>query len=353
MKVSVIIPTYNRSRLLLEAVDSVLNQTYRDFEIIVVDDGSTDDTEQKIRDYSGKVTYLKQRNAGVNAARNYAIAATQSEYIALLDNDDQWLDFKLELQVAMLDQNRDVGFVFSDFIIRKDSGQEVKSGLRTWLPPQQPWDKIFAAKWKQSFKDLSLAHGSPDSGFDVYRGDIYRPSLLEPYVLPSTALFRRQCLDPDIRLVDNDPTCGDWEFFARLSHRYSALFLDLATAVNRSHEDAVRLTRLPQHLQFSRRLAMIERVWKADSAFYAQYQKEVDLVEEALLLKLATQQAMNGDGRAARESLCRRQRLNLQNRNFKDTLLAIIIRLPGSTWLLNSVQFLKQLYLLLLRTRHP
>lgn len=352
MKVSVIIPTYNRSKLLLEAVDTVLNQTYRDFEIIVVDDGSTDDTEQKIKDYSGKITYLKQRNAGVNAARNHAISATRGDYIALLDNDDLWLDFKLELQVAMLERYRDVGFVFSDFIIRKESGREIRSGLRTWLPPQQPWEKIFAIKWQHSFKDLSIKHSGPDSGFDVYRGDIYRPSLFEPYVLPSTTLIRRQCLDADIRLVDHDPTCGDWDFFARLSHRYSALFLDLATAVNRSHEDAVRLTRLPQHLQFSRRLAMIERVWKADTAFYAQHQKEVDLVEEALLLKLATQQAMNGDGRAARDSLRRRERLNLRNHNFKDTLLAIIIDLPGSTWLLNSVQFLKQLCVLL-RTRRP
>lgn len=347
MKVSVIIPTYNRSGLLLEAVDSVLNQTYRDFEIIVVDDGSTDDTKKQMGRYSGKITYIKQHNAGVNAARNHAISATHSEYIALLDNDDRWLNFKLELQVALLEQHRDVGFVFSDFMISKESGIEIRSGLRTWHPPQHAWNKIFDTKQRYSFKNLSVPHIDPDAEFDIYRGDIYYPSLFAPYVLPSTALVRRRCLDPDIRLVDHDPTCGDWDFFSRLSHRYSSLYLDMETTVNRSHEDAVRLTRLPQHLQLARRLDMIERVWKRDDLFYSSHQQEVDVLEDALLLKLAAHQTMNNDKRAARESLRRRNQLKFKKRTIKDNLLAIILSLPGSTRLLNYVQFLKQIYTVL------
>lgn len=347
MKVCVIIPTYNRSRLLLEAVDSVLSQTYRDFEIIIVDDGSTDDTEKEIGRYSGKVTYIKQRNAGVNAARNHAISVTRSDYIALLDNDDRWLNFKLELQVALLEQYRDVGFVFSDFMIRKESGVEIRSGLGTWHPPHRAWKNIFDTKQRYSFRELSVQHHDLDTECDVYRGDIYYPSLFAPYVLPSTVLIRRRCLDPDIRLVDHDPTCGDWDFFSRLSHRYSALFLDMETTVNRSHEDAVRLTRLPQHIQLARRLDMIERVWKKDDRFYSKHQDEVDVLEDALLLKLAAHQTMNADRRAARESMRQRNQLKYKKRSIKDTLLAIIIALPGSTWLLNYVQFLKQMYALL------
>lgn len=349
MRVSVIIPTYNRSKLLIAAVDSVLAQTYQDFEVIVVDDGSTDDTEQQIRRYSDKVVYIKQRNAGVNVARNHAISVTNSEYIALLDNDDLWLDFKLELQVALLDRYRDVGFVFSDFMIRKESGAEIRSGLRTWHPQHQSWSKIFDTQQRYSFKELSLPHLDIDTQFDIYRGDVYYPSLFAPYVLPSTALIRRSCLDPDIRLVDHDPTCGDWDFFSRLSHRHSALFLDMETAVNRSHEDAVRLTRLPQHVQLARRLDMIERVWKKDDKFYSSHRQEVDVLEDTLLLKLATHQAMNSDRRAARESLRRRDQLKFKKRTINDALLAILIGLPGSTTLLNYLQFLKYIYTLLRR----
>lgn len=347
MKVSVIIPTYNRSKLLVAAVESVLAQTYQDFEIIVVDDGSTDDTEQQMRRYVGRVTYIKQRNSGVNAARNHAISVSSSEYIALLDNDDLWLECKLELQVALLERHTEAGFVFSDFIIRKESGAQIKSGLGTWHPPQQTWDQIFNVKHHYSSRSLTTPNCDTDVEFDVYHGDIYYPSLSAPYVLPSTTLIRRRCLDPDIRLIDEDPTCGDWDFFSRLSHRHSALYMDLQTTINRSHEDAVRLTRLPQHLQLSRRLDMIERVWKKDSAFYTEHRNEVDKIEHALLLKLATHQTLNADSRAARNSLRRRARLKIKDHNLKDTLLIIIINLPGSALLMNSAYFLKHTFAIL------
>lgn len=344
MKVSVIIPTYNRSRLLLEAIVSVLNQTYQDFEIIVVDDGSTDDTEQKISRYSADVIYIKQRNAGVNVARNNAISRSQGDYIALLDNDDLWLDYKLELQVQLLEQHRNVGFVFSDFLIRKESGLETRSGLRTWHPANQRWEVIFDTKERHSFREFSLSSRENQPDFHIYRGDIYYPSLFAPYVLPSTALIRRSCLDSDIRLVDHDPTCGDWDFFSRLSHRHSALFLDLETTVNRSHEDEVRLTRLPQHVQLARRLDMIERVWKTDRDFYAEHQEGVDMLEDSLLLKLATQQALNADKQGAQKSLRRRKRLKFKQRSIKEGILAMIMNLPGNVMILRSIHFLRQVY---------
>lgn len=343
MKVSVIIPTYNRSRLLLEAIDSVLNQSYRDFELIVVDDGSTDDTEQKVSRYGSDIIYIKQPNAGVNTARNNAISQSQSEFIALLDNDDLWLDFKLELQVELLEEYRDAGFIFSDFLIRKESGLEIRSGLQTWHSPDHRWEDVFETKKRRSFPDISLSSGI-NSDFHVYRGDIYYPSLFAPYVLPSTALIRRSCLDPDIRLIDHDPTCGDWDFFSRLSHRHSALFIDIETAVNRSHEDKVRLTRLPQHVQLSRRLDMIERVWKMDHEFYATHEKEVDMLEDSLLLKLATQQVLNSDKHAAKKSLRRRKHLKFKQRTFKLAFLEAIVNLPGNVHILRSIRLFRRAF---------
>jgi len=89
-RVSVIIPTYNRERFVTGAIDSVLKQTYRDYEIVVVDDGSTDGTEAVLQTYGQKVTYIFQENAGVSSARNKGIELSTGEWVAFLDSDDEW-----------------------------------------------------------------------------------------------------------------------------------------------------------------------------------------------------------------------------------------------------------------------
>lgn len=111
--VSVIIPTYNRCQLVQEAIDSVLVQTHPHYELIVVDDGSTDGTGDVLQTrYAGKIIYIWQENQGESAARNYGISAARGEYIAFLDSDDLWLPEKLSRQVSVLENNPDVGAVF-------------------------------------------------------------------------------------------------------------------------------------------------------------------------------------------------------------------------------------------------
>src|SRR5690349_3602213 len=104
-KVSVIIPTYNRAQFIARAVDSVLEQTYKDFEIIVIDDGSSDNTQEILKAYEGKIRYVYQQNKGISAARNRGIQEAKGEYIAFLDSDDVWKPEKLSVQVAILDVN--------------------------------------------------------------------------------------------------------------------------------------------------------------------------------------------------------------------------------------------------------
>jgi glycosyltransferase involved in cell wall biosynthesis len=99
LKVSVIIPTYNRAHCLSDAIDSVLAQSYQDFELIVVDDGSTDSTPEIIAAYGKRLSYIIQPNGGVSAARNTGIKKAQGEWIAFLDSDDTWLQDKLRVQV--------------------------------------------------------------------------------------------------------------------------------------------------------------------------------------------------------------------------------------------------------------
>lgn len=107
--VSVIIPTYNRAHLIDRAIQSVSNQTYHDFEIIVVDDASTDNTEEIVKSFNDeKIIYLRhETNRGAQAARNTGIKAARGDWIAFLDSDDEWLPEKLELQSkVLLNQNK-------------------------------------------------------------------------------------------------------------------------------------------------------------------------------------------------------------------------------------------------------
>ena len=113
-KVSVIIPTYNRAEYLGEAIQSVFDQTFEDFEILIVDDGSTDDTQQLVLSFHDpRLRSFYQNNCGISAARNAAIRSADGEYIAFLDSDDVWLPELLESQVAVLDRRPEIGLVYA------------------------------------------------------------------------------------------------------------------------------------------------------------------------------------------------------------------------------------------------
>jgi glycosyltransferase involved in cell wall biosynthesis len=110
--VSVVIPTFNRATLVGYAIESVLGQTYQDFEVIVVDDGSTDHTPEEVARFGDRIRYLHQKNMGVSAARNTGIRAARGKWIAFLDSDDRWRPAKLERQLHCL-QKLNVGLCFT------------------------------------------------------------------------------------------------------------------------------------------------------------------------------------------------------------------------------------------------
>jgi Glycosyl transferase family 2 len=116
-RISVILPTYNRAHLVTEAIESVLKQTFTDFELIVVDDGSTDDTEEVVHAFTDpRLRYLKQLNGGASAARNTGVQTATGEFIAFLDSDDLFLPEKLSLQMAKVDDNPKVGLVYGKYL---------------------------------------------------------------------------------------------------------------------------------------------------------------------------------------------------------------------------------------------
>ena len=119
--ISIIVPAYNSARYLAEALDSALAQNYEPKELIVVDDGSTDETSQIIARYGNRLEALRQPNQGSAVARNAGIAASRGEYIAFLDADDLWLPDKLCVQARYLDRHPEVGMVYSRWDVQEES----------------------------------------------------------------------------------------------------------------------------------------------------------------------------------------------------------------------------------------
>jgi glycosyltransferase involved in cell wall biosynthesis len=201
--VSVIIPTYNRAGVLPRALDSVISQSHAADEIIVVDDGSTDETEAVIRSAYLDITYLKQNNLGVSAARNLGIRHATGDWIALLDSDDSWLPEKLEAQRDRLLQDPDHRLCHTEEIW-------IRNGNRV----------------NQMNKHRK------------YGGDIYSHCLPLCVISPSSAVIHHSLLE-DVGLFDEElPACEDYDLWLRICSRESVLFVE-TPLINKfgGHED--------------------------------------------------------------------------------------------------------------------
>lgn len=301
--VSVIIPTFNRPQLVQQAIDSVLTQEGAfEFEIVVVDDGSSSETEAALRKYAGAIRYIKRANAGLNPSRNHALSLIKGEYVALLDDDDVWLPFKTRVQVAALGRHSQAAFVHSDFFIWKPAISQRANGLSTWFPRGYSWSELYPHHTRITLDESSAC-------YDVYCGDIYAWSLQMPMVLPSTAIVRRAALAGGMRFPEFDST-GDWEFFARLSKcSGGGVFVAAETVLNRSHEDATRLTRTDPAIRLRRRIAMIQRVWRQDADFANVHLEHIDRIESQCwrtLARLCIGRGHNSEARAALHEVRRR-----------------------------------------------
>jgi glycosyltransferase involved in cell wall biosynthesis len=125
-KVSVVMPVYNGERFLRESLESVFAQTFQDFELLCVDDGSTDHSTAVLQEYGRKIRVVQQANAGQSAARNAGVALATGQYVAFLDQDDLWYPSKLMTQVAVLDAESNVVLVHCDFDMIDERGQMVR-----------------------------------------------------------------------------------------------------------------------------------------------------------------------------------------------------------------------------------
>jgi GT2 family glycosyltransferase len=209
VSVSVIIPTYNRGWIIKEAIDSVLAQTYKGYELIVVNDGSTDETAAVLNQYSGRLQVIDQENQGVSSARNRGIASSSGELIALLDSDDLWLPEKLDRQVAFFRE-------YPQALICQTQEIWVRNGKRV----------------------------NPGKRHKKLSGKIFVPSLSLCLVSPSAVMFRKE-LSGMVGLFDeNLPACEDYDLWLRVSSRFPVHLIDEFLIIKRGgHSD--QLSRSP------------------------------------------------------------------------------------------------------------
>lgn len=331
--VSVVIPTYNRARLVVESIESALRQTTPPREIIVVDDGSTDDTTRVLESFGDRIICVRQENQGVGSARNRGMAMARGRYIAFLDSDDIWPVFKLELQVAVMEGNPDLGLLFSDFLIMRETGELVPHGLRTWYYHSKPWEEIFERVTVSTVSIPSI--GDP---IRLYSGRLYRALLDEFYVLTSCAIVRADRLTPDSRFTEGVAIYEDWEFFARLARTCGAGFLDLDTTINRGGNDRPRVTDASTASKAESRLRMISAVWKNDREFLLAHRAEVTKVEAEQCLVLAKASLFDSDSGAARAALRRYFQLGDRARWRRALLLLVCTMIPCSGTILRGVR---------------
>jgi glycosyltransferase involved in cell wall biosynthesis len=212
-RVSVIIPCFNRSAPLREAVESVLAQTYRDFEILIIDDGSTDDTRATVENRFGgnpRIKYFHKNHGGPGPARNLGLRHAAGEYIAFLDSDDLWLPDKLEHQVRQLEEDSGAALSFTDAFMR-----DASPGRKTRFQ-------------SHGFKGETTVKAIVESTF--------------PLCTPAVVI-RRRVFD-EIGNFDESLACAqDWDLWIRVLAVHRAAYLERPGLVIRTGDDSISRTR--------------------------------------------------------------------------------------------------------------
>lgn len=194
MKVSVLIPCYNAEKFIFSTVSSVLNQTYQDFEIIIVNDGCHDNTENIVKSFNdSRIVYIYQENAGPSAARNKGIKNASGDYIAFLDADDFWYPEKLKKQMKVFDENPNINIVYNATIT------EEEGTLKTHI------DKYRNYPTKEDFMRYLLCNMF---------------TISSSVVIKKSALYEAGLFNEDIKPAE------DWDLWMRLAKNHNFYYID-------------------------------------------------------------------------------------------------------------------------------
>jgi glycosyltransferase involved in cell wall biosynthesis len=240
--VTVIIPTYNRDWIVKEAIDSVLEQDFNDYELIVVDDGSDDNTPAILRAYGNKITVLQQPNKGVSAARNRGIAAASGRLIAFLDSDDLWLPRKLSAQVKFFKDHPEA-------VINQTQEHWIRNGVRV----------------------------NPKRKHHKFSGMIFERSLALCLVSPSAVMIKKSLFGTVGIFDEHLPACEDYDLWLRISCRYPVHLIETALIIKRGgHDDQLsKATGLDKY-----RIQSLVKIIDSDLLTPRQYQAALITLKE-------------------------------------------------------------------------
>jgi glycosyltransferase involved in cell wall biosynthesis len=231
--VSVIIPTYNRAHQIIAAIESALNQTYQEVEVLVIDDGSMDATQETVtKKYSGnsRVRYFRKQNAGVSSARNLGLREAQGEFIAFLDSDDLWLPEKIELQLEALKLFPDAIMVWTDMNAIDTAGNVIhEKYLRKMYHAYR-----FFSKTEDLFSQNRLLNSRP---LPCYYGHIFSAMAIGNLVHTSTVLFKAGVRKGEGYFNESYKTGEDYPFHLKTSSLGPCVFIDATLTLYRVGAD--------------------------------------------------------------------------------------------------------------------
>jgi glycosyltransferase involved in cell wall biosynthesis len=332
-RISVVMALYNRAPEVGAALESVLAQDHEDYEVVVVDDGSTDGGPDVVRRFGDQVRLIVRANGGVGAARNAGIAAARGEYLAYCDADDVQLPFRLRAQALLLDRFPRAAMVFSDF--RTWTRGEVVTGdshLRTrWLGPTV---RTFEAELTEAFREVhtcrSLEVPVPTEYRDrrVLVGEV-APLVARMHVAWGCVQMSRT---EAVRAVgghwEGVRAYEDWCLTSELSKRHPLIFMDLPTCVYRVHPE--QLTGRPR-LNAECYRDVVERTWAGDPDFSARHPELVALLRGSAHAMLGEIDATDGRWAEAEASYARALRAwpRLKRTYLNLALASARHRIPG------------------------
>ncbi len=217
--VSVVIATYNYGKYIKETIESCLKQTYKNIEIIVVDDGSTDDTKNVVlENFRDSVKYIYTENVGQNKAVNLGLTHVTGDYIALLDADDIWDPTKIEKQISFFNTYKDVGLIFTDFCKFNEQGILVHSHFNRL--------RHFMNTQKENL----------EGNWYILDEDFFSDLLIQTPIFPSTVIFKKEILAKKGPFLGRYKQAEDLEFFLRYSRICRFGMIDEILTHNRFHE---------------------------------------------------------------------------------------------------------------------
>ena len=240
--VSIVIPTYNQSQFVNEALESVLSQSFQNFEIIVINDGSTDNTKAVLSNFNDHIQIINQENKGLSEARNKGIQKARGDFIAFLDSDDLWVPEKLESQMKLLRNNPEFLWCYSDAEVF-----DSETGQTQYL-------------YSQLYEHL-------------YSGCIFNYLILENFIASPTPIVHRDVFEGVGLFFDNRIVAEDWDMWLRISDDHPVALIERTLARRRIHA-GMKTRNRDWKKQYNRSVNTVERALNLKQGFSKKIKKE-------------------------------------------------------------------------------